>query len=376
MPSKTRLQGSPISTVKLSLLFGLFTALVFSAPPNLPVGVWTNIPIPGVNFHTGPDQTFTQGITLDPNNPNILYLSVSSFNASEGGLFKTTDRGSTWTQVGKGAYYRNTTLLDEPIKLRVNPKNSLHLYVADGVRGDCEGFWVSTDGGLTLVQPEGFKNWVMTVGGPDVYDVAADPADFNHLLLSFHNPWKSTGAGVAESLDGGQTWISHFPPEGSNWSAGMSIAFLSNSASWLLGSQGQGYWRTGDSGRTWKQVSTTNIQHGGGNIYRTKSGVLFASGALSNLRSMDDGVTWSPIGPYGNDNPGYTAIIGDGNMLYTCKMYNSGTMMVAPETNATAWTPYSTQKFEMGPFEFAYDAANKILYDGSWTMGLWALRVS
>jgi len=359
---------------KLTVIFVLCMVLyAATAPPNLPPGVWTNISPAGIDFHAGGDSPiFTQGITLDPNNPDILYLSVCSYDSSKGGLYKTTDRGSTWTKIGKGKYFQNTTLMDEPIRVRVNPQNSLHLYVADGVRGNTEGFWVSTDGGMNFVQPTGFYNWQLTIGVIDVYDVAADPANFNHLLLSFHNPWRTTGAGVAESPDGGQTWITHYPPPGSNWYAGMSIAFLGNSTTWLLGSQGQGYWRTADAGNTWKQVSTTNIQHGGGNIYRTKAGVLFASGSPTNLKSTDNGITWTSVG----SSNGYNAIFGDGNLLYTAQCFGPAPFLTSPETDGVTWTKFNTQEFAQGPFEMTYDATNKILYSGSWVAGLWALKVA
>jgi len=269
-------------------------------------------------------------------------------------------------------------MIDESIRVRINSKNSQELYIADGVRGNSMGFWLSTDGGLNLVQPEGFNKWQLAVGVIDVYDVAPDPANFNHLLLSFHNPWRTTGAGVAESFDRGDTWVSHYPPPGSNWYAGMSIAFLGNSNTWLLGSQGQGYWRTADSGTTWKQVSTVNIQHGGGNIYRTKSGVLYASGNPANLKSTDNGVTWTSIG---QGFYGYNSIFGDGSLLYTAQCFSppayigNSTFKTSPENDGQTWTLYNNQVFEQCPFEMTFDAGNKILYSASWTVGLLALKV-
>jgi len=360
--------------VLLSITFALLVVLAASAPI-LPLGVWTNISPAGINFNNDKDHPiFTQGITLDPSNPDVLYLSVSSYDVFNGGLWKSSDRGSTWTKIGLGKYYHNTTLVDEPIRVRVDPKNPLHLYVADGVRGDCMGFWVSTDGGKTLVMPTGFLNWVLTIGVPDVYDCAPDPADFNHVLLAFHNPWRSTGAGVAESLDGGETWISHYPPPGSNWYAGMSVAFLGNSATWLLGSQGQGYWRTANSGATWTQVSTTNIQHGGGNSYRAKSGVLYASGSPKNIRSTDNGVTWTPVGP--GMYSGYNSIWGDGNLLYAAPFAGPTPFVTSPESDGLTWSNYNSQQFTVGPFEMTFDSRNGILYGGMWYMGLYALRVN
>jgi len=239
------------------------------------------------------------------------------------------------------------------------------------------GFWVSTDGGENLIMPDGFYKWQLSVGVNDVYDVAADPENFDHLLISFHNPWRTTGAGVAESFDRGNTWVTHYPPPGSNWYAGMSIVFLGNSNTWLLGSQGQGYWRTADSGTTWKQVSTVNIQHGGGNIYRTKSGILYASGNPSNLKSTDNGMTWTSVeqGFFG-----YNAIWGDGKLLYTAQCFSppayigNSTFKTSPENDGTTWTLLNEQVFEQCPFEMAYDDANKILYSASWTVGLLAMK--
>jgi len=355
-----------------------------AAPPTLTPGIWKNISPSQVNFHRDMDHPiFTQGVTVDPSNTDILYLCVNSYDVINGGLWKSTDRGSTWARIGAGKFFNNASMLDEPIRVRVDPKNSNHIYVGDGVRGNSAGFWVSNDGGKTVVMPAGFYTWQLTIGVPDVYDVAADPSDFNHVLLAFHNPWRNgIGAGVAESLDGGETWISHFPPPGSNWYAGMSIAFLGNSNTWLLGSQAEGYWRTANSGTTWTQVTTTNIQHGGGNVYRAKSGIIYASGTPKNIRSTDNGLTWTEIGP--NGNGGYNAIYGDGNLLYTSACGGGGErypcdlapFISSPETDGMTWKSYNSQMFSQGTFEMAFDPVNKILYSGSWTAGMWALRVN
>ena len=78
----------------------LLAATVLSAPvyaaavPELVPGVWTNISPAGVNFHAGNvDPVFTQGVAVDPNDPNILYLCVCSYKAELGGLYKE----KTWT---------------------------------------------------------------------------------------------------------------------------------------------------------------------------------------------------------------------------------------------------------------------------------------
>ena len=66
---------------------------------------------------------------------------------------------------------------------------------------------------------------------------------------------------------------------------------IGNSQTWLLGTQGAGYWRTTDSGATWTKVSDNNITHGGSTIYYAQNKVLYASGRT--MHSSDNGATWT-----------------------------------------------------------------------------------
>jgi photosystem II stability/assembly factor-like uncharacterized protein len=330
--------------------------------PVLEPGVWKNMGPTAVPFRAGDDPAFTQGMALDPCDPNVLYLCTDGFNPESvsAGLYKTVDGGTTWKKIGQ---------LDEPIRVRIDPQNTQHLYAVDGVRGGTQGFWHSEDGGETWAQQQSFKDWAQETGSYDVYDIAPDPADFKHFLLSFHSPWHSGDAGVVESKDAGETWITH--AAAGTGGAGMSIAFLKNSETWLLGTQSAGYWRTANSGEKWDKVSNTNIQHGGGTIYYSKSGVLYASGSPTNLRSLDDGLTFSPI----NKNSGYTAIFGDGTTLYTAPCFGPSPFLVSPETDGETWTDQNEQTFVQGPFEMAFDHENGIVYNASWNAGMWALKV-
>ena len=342
--------------------------------PQLTKGQWVNISPKDVPWGKG----FTQGMALDPCDPATMYLTVCGFDpvGVKAGLYKTTDGGSNWKKLSE---------LDEPLYVRIDPNNPQHLYAVDGVRGGSEGFWVSCDGGETFRTPEGFKALKDDPGmfQYDVYDIAVDPTNFDHVLLSHHGAWGwtdtkwDTNSGVLESKDGGETWIVHEPMKG--WGTGHAIAFLynpelklGNGDTWLLGTQGAGMFKTSDAGKTWRKVTNVVIQHGGGSVYYDKTGVLYASGASTNLRSADNGDTWTQVG----NSKGYNAVYGDGTLLYTAPGFGPTTFFTAPEGgDGMTWTPLGTQQFDSGPFEMAVDRKNGILYSANWGAGLWALKL-
>jgi hypothetical protein len=354
-----------------------------SDAPKLAAGMWTQINPASVTFgHNTASHNqdiFTQGLAVDPCNPATIYLTVcanpvTGNTGSIPGLYRTTNAGATWTKIGP---------FDGPINIRIDPKDPKHLYANQGVRGDAIGFWVSTDGGATWKQPQGFLDAAAKVHDTDVYHTEVDPTDFNHVLLSFHYYWNyGDTAGVFESFDGGASFTIHDPIPGLHGAGGYGVFLLFNPAlgignnkTWLFGSQGGGYYRTTDAGTTWTKVSDNNMEHGGGQIYYTKTGTLYSAGIPRLMKSTDNGATWQ-LGQ--NDmmpNFGYIGIIGDGTHLYTSSHDHDAPFVTTLETDGLKWTNFSTQISHAGSFEMAYDAANDIVYSANEYDGLIALKV-
>jgi hypothetical protein len=357
------------------------------APPTLTPGTWTDISVPGMTKGS-PDSIIGTGMANDPCNPAVLYWCNEPFTPSNGGLFKSTDAGATWRKIGQvKPNFTGTDHLDEPIAVNVDPNDPQHIYVGDGVRGNTTGFWVSTDGGENFMTPQGYLDVAKNENASlaDVYDVAVDPSDSNHVLVTYHSAWGwtdskwNTDAGVAESKDGGASWTLHPPMPG--WGYGHAINFLydpargvGDSRTWLLGTQGAGQWRTTNSGATWTKVTDHSIMHGGGTIYYAKNGTLYATSVDTIIRSTDNGASWTGVGS-SQANNGYSGILGDGNRLFTGRVFGPISIRTSLESDGATWTDYNTQMFGQGPFQLAFDQTSGIMYASMWNYGMWALKV-
>jgi len=247
------------------------------------LGTWENVTPPGVSldFNNPPSNYGTQSIGLSPAAPRTVYVGTAYQ-----GLWKSVDSGASWAQVSTGRNGPNLST-GRNWTLAVDPTDPNTLYTVAGF-GAGQGLWKSTTGGVDwdqLLPPA-----TLSATSADVYSVAIDPADHQHLLLGFHNGWAGgPDAGVLESRDGGTSWIEHPPRSG--WGTGHYVFFISSST-WLLATQGNGYWRTTDSGASWTQVSTVNMQHGASQLYRAANGTLYVGALHTLLRSTDGGASW------------------------------------------------------------------------------------
>ena len=117
------------------------------------------------------------------------------------------------------------------------------------------------------------------------------------------------------------------------------------------------------------------MDHGGGQLYYTTTGTVFAGGVPNLMKSTDNGVTWKLGGNPNKANWGYLAIVGDGTHLYTSSHDHNAEFQTSLESDGLTWADYSTQISHAGAFEMAYDAANGIVYSANEYDGLLALKV-
>ncbi|MBD1397019.1 glycosyl hydrolase [Pontibacter sp. JH31] len=246
-------------------------------------------------------------VTGVPGKPNLYYMG-----AAGGGIWRTTDGGSTWENISDGFFGGSIGAV------AVSEADPNVIYVGEGektVRGNVSsghGVWKSVDAGKTW-QHTGLKN-SKHIGririhpdNPDVVYVAA----MGDLYKS------NEERGVYKSTDGGKTWkrvlfanadagavdLTFDPSNPRNlyattWNVRRTPYSLSS------GGPGSGIWKSTDGGDNWKEISRNEGLPKGTlgiigvavspvNSERVYAMVEAEDGGL--FRSDDSGLTWKKM---------------------------------------------------------------------------------
>src|SRR5580704_1730892 len=202
------------------------------------------------------DNGMVTAIAPNPNNPNVVYIGTAG-----GGVWRTRDGGTTWTPlfdrtlalgIGEPAGIAIDPNNTDVIFVGSSQRD---LYQNTGIFGGpdtSQGLFKSTDGGNSWIQVgSGFP--VANVGnainfvGTVINVIIVDPANSQHLFLA-------SGSGAFFSTDGGQNWTQGNGMFGDTRSLVMDPTSPVGSRTLYAGLVGSGGFQSTDGGRNWTQI--------------------------------------------------------------------------------------------------------------------------
>lgn len=180
----------------------------------------------------------TTVLAMANSNRNIIYMGTGEgfFNLdaiSGGGIFKSTNRGVSWTSLS------STITFGDINRLAVSPANE-NIVVAV----TSNGIYRTDDGG---------SNWTQVLNQQNVQDIKVNPANFNIQYAA------QNSVGVWKSIDAGQSWNLSNNGMGSLGRVELAVSPINTnrvfaSAETSFG-EGSKLLVSDDSGQTWNQVN-------------------------------------------------------------------------------------------------------------------------
>jgi photosystem II stability/assembly factor-like uncharacterized protein len=214
----------------------------------------------------GPEGGTVQALAVDPASPSTIYAGCN------GGVFKSTDAGSSWTPQGvAGANVFALALV------------SSNLYA-----GTNQGVFKSTDGGAT---------WTSSTSGltqPKVFALAVNPQ--NPATVYAAGP-----SGVFKSTDGGANWTAASNGLGAVRISGLAVDPMTP-ANVYAGTTTGGVFRSSDGAASWTKASTgLPAALPAGKLYSLaidpKTPATIYAGLYSGTyKSTDGAATWNAAG--------------------------------------------------------------------------------
>ena len=255
-------------------------------------------------------------IAISPSNPDVVYIGMGETeirgNIAQGdGVYKTTDGGKAWKNMG----LKDTLAI---AKVRVHPKNPDLVYVAalghPAGPSDERGVFRSKDGGTTWEKilfrdnKTGAIELILDPGNPQTIYVAMWEAGRTSHSMTSGGP----GSGIFKSADGGDhfTEISRNPglPKGVLGKIGLSVSGADSSRIYAqIEAEDGGFFMSDDAGATWKLVNDKRDLRQRAFYYTRVYADPKAKDTVYVLnvsfnKSVDAGKTWTRIRPPHGDN--------------------------------------------------------------------------
>jgi photosystem II stability/assembly factor-like uncharacterized protein len=246
-------------------------------------------------------------VDIDPANPDVVYATLweerqgpwenAQWRGTGGGIYKSTDAGSTWKQLTSGLPQNGAIT---QANLAIAPNRPQRLYAAVAVNA-ATSFYRSDDAGETWTQVTEDNRPVGRIGGGDLAVPIVNPRNADQLISASTVAYKST--------DGGRSWAPFKgAPGGDDYQNGWinpddpNIILLVSDQGAVVSLNG------GDSWSSWYNQPTAQLYHVNTDNdfpYRVCSGQQESGSACVSSRGNDGQITFREWHPVGVEEYGY-----------------------------------------------------------------------
>lgn len=331
------------------------------------IASWSKAALSGTQWvELGPFGGAIDSVRFSPLVKNLAYVATV-----EGGIYKSTDGGLTWSSENNGLSLlklSNNGIQFAPIDIKFDPTNPKIVYTYTSFA--IYKLDIATNKWSTI--------YSTTLANGIINSLSIDPSDDNHILVSGDFTTKVVGdtiytAHLLESKDGGLTWNYnqnlHIPADNIDYSQ-------STPGLIFAGARFGDIERSEDNGKTWKFI--LNAEEFA--MANSSVGRIYAIAQNGVLSSDDNGNTWKqvltlPITTTAADALYVDSVNEDVVYLSVCTFPTSQDLIYRTTDGGKTWKSFPIQfqgcsaKLSIDPW---YDthllAANRDLY-ASWNQG-------
>ncbi len=254
------------------------------------------------------ENTGGSDIAIDPKNPQVIYASMwdarlgpwedrNDYEGTHGGLFKSTDGGSTWKQLTDGL---PKDLVQINIAIAASDSNRIYATLStkeEGAYASSKGLAVyrSDDAGTSWRKITDDPRPAMKIGGGDLPVPRVDPQNPDVVY--------STSIVTCKSTDGGKTWISLRGAPGGDDYQNLWINPRNPKIMLLVSDQGAVVSvNGGESWSSWYNQPTAQLYHVAATNdfpYQVCAGQQESGSVCTSTRGNDGQITfreWHPVG--------------------------------------------------------------------------------
>ena len=247
------------------------------------------------------ENTGGSDVEIDPSNPDVVYASMwevregpwedgNEFNGAGGGLFKSTDGGSTWHALSNGLPKDLSQ-----IYVAIAPSDSHRLYATLSTAAGKLSVYRSDDAGDSWSQITDDPRPAGRIGGGDLSIPKVDPKNPDVLYV--------VSTVTMRSIDGGRTWVGfRGAPGGDDY---QNLWINPNNGNIILIVSDQGAIITVNAGASWSSwynQPTAQLYHAittNTFPYRVCAGQQESGSVCTSSRGNDGAITfrdWHPVG--------------------------------------------------------------------------------